>query len=428
MITRMKKCGAFGKAGRDLAILFLSMSVLAACDTSRFLNVTAPSRLPAAELESPSNAPLLVDGAVEDFGCAFASVVLVEAIVSDEFSDAQLGAAAWPYDRRDANTQPSGIYGTSGCDSNQNPGVYRPLSTARFSADNALKLLQGWTDAEVPKRDSLIAVAALYSAYSYTWLGMTMCNAAIDEGPEIGQQDLFALAEDKFNLAIQEGGTAGLTDLVNAAYVGRARVRLFQGDMSGAISDAQQVPAGFVYNADYSSANNRRYNRVFASNVQYRMYSVEDQDRALMTAGVVDPRTVAQDSHQAGADGSDVWVQTKYTSFSSPIPIAKYEEAQLILAEAEGGQAAVAIINGLRDEVGLPHFQSTDPQAIMNQVIDERRKVLFVEGQRQYDIERFNLPQVPAPGTAYPVKGGTYGNTTCFPLPNVERFNNPNIP
>lgn len=425
MITRMKKCGAFG---RSLAILLLSASVLAGCDTSRFLNVTAPSRLPAGQLESPQNAALLVDGAVADFNCAFASVVLVEAIVSDEFGDAQLGAAGWPYDRRDANTQPSGIYGTSSCTSNQNPGVYRPLSTARFSADNALKLLQGWTDAQVPKRDSLMAVAALYSAYSYTWLGMTMCNAAIDQGPEIGQQELFALAEEKFNLAIQEGGTAGLGDLVNAAYVGRARVRLFQGDMTGAIDDAEQVPAGFVYNADYSSANNRRYNRVFASNVQYRDYTVEDQDRGLMTAGVLDPRTIVEDSHQTGADGSDVWVQTKYTSFSSPIPIAKYEEAQLILAEAEGGQAAVDIINGLRDEVGLPHFSSTDQQAIMDQVIDERRKVLFVEGQRQYDIERFNLPQIPAPGTPYPVKGGTYGNTTCFPLPNVERFNNPNIP
>lgn len=427
MTTRMMTRGAFNRAGRSLVVLLLLVPLLAACDTSRFLNVNAPSRLPAKELESPQNAALLVDGAVADFQCAFASVVLVEAIVSDEFSDAQLGAAAWPYDRRDANTQPGGIYGTSSCTSNQNPGVYRPLSTARFSADNALKLLDGWTAAQVPKRDSLMAVAALYSAFSYTWLGMTMCNAAIDEGPEIDQQQLFALAEAKFDTAIAEGQTAGLSDLVNAAYVGQARVRLFQGDKAGAIADAQKVPKGFVFNADYSSANNRRYNRVFASNVQYRMYSVAADDRQLMTAGVLDPRTVAEDSHQAGADGSDVWVQTKYNDFGSSIPIAKYEEAQLILAEAEGGQDAVNIINGLRDEVGLPHFQSTDPQAIMSQVIDERRKVLFVEGQRQYDIQRFNLPQVPAPGTAYPDKGGTYGNTTCFPLPNVERFNNPNI-
>jgi hypothetical protein len=33
----------------------------------------------------------------------------------------------------------------------------------------------------------------------------------------------------------------------------------------------------------------------------------------------------------------------------------------------------------------------------------------------------------PAAGTAYP-GGATYGTQTCFPLPDVERINNPNIP
>ena len=51
-----------------------------------------------------------------------------------------------------------------------------------------------------------------------------------------------------------------------------------------------------------------------------------------------------------------------------------------------------------------------------------------MESQHLGDKLRYNLPFTPAAGTPYPPKaGGQYGSTTCFPLPNVERLNNPNI-
>jgi hypothetical protein len=62
----------------------------------------------------------------------------------------------------------------------------------------------------------------------------------------------------------------------------------------------------------------------------------------------------------------------------------------------------------------------------MQHIIQERRRELFLEGHRLYDFRRFNLPLTPAPGTLYP-KGGEYGTTTCLPLPDIERVNNPNI-
>ena len=131
---------------------------------------------------------------------------------------------------------------------------------------------------------------------------------------------------------------------------------------------------------------------------------------------------------------SIIYVPAKYSASSFavgeaiPLPIARYEEAQLILAEAQGGQTAVNIINAMRAKVNLkPYTGPTDAASIKNLVIDERRRVLFVEGFRNYDIQRFNLTQQPAVGTTYPRVGGTYGNTTCLPLPDVERYNNPNI-
>ena len=61
-----------------------------------------------------------------------------------------------------------------------------------------------------------------------------------------------------------------------------------------------------------------------------------------------------------------------------------------------------------------------------DQVIEERRRELWLEGQRFFDIRRLNLELEPAPGEPYR-HGGFYGDTRCLPLPDVERRNNPNI-
>jgi hypothetical protein len=450
-----------GRLGRDIrrlraswllvaAIVAGAVAILTACNTDRLLEVNAPDRVPASILDDPRQAALMVNSAIGDFECAIGSYIVVEAIISDEFADAQLGAAAWPYDRRDANTQPGGIYGTSPCTSNQNPGLYLPLSTARWSADHALTKLQEWTDQQVPNRNALIARAALYAGFSYTLLGMSMCEAAFDLGAPIDQQAMFAKAEERFTTALDAARAAGgLSTVVNAALVGRARVRLFRQNLQGAIDDATLVPPGFVLSASTGSDDNRRYNRIYAVTTQFGFYTVDPQSRRLRVGPTVyvpkynaqwvdtssdtlgfprDPRARVDSMPTRAADPTQrIYAPAKYTGDDTPIPIARYEEAQLILAEAQGGTAAVDIINRLRDAYGLPHYLGpTDAASITQLIADERRRVLFAEGFRNYDIQRFNLPLLPPPGTEYPGKGGTYGNTTCLPLPDVERFNNPN--
>lgn len=411
-----------------IAAGLLTVPLLAGCDLNDLLDVSAPSQLPAENLESPAAMPIMVNGAVGNFECALGAAMMVTGIVADEFADAQLGAAQWPYDRRDANTQPMGIYGTSGCTSAQGPGIYSPLSVARWSADNALQKLEGYTNAEVPKRDSLMAAAALYGGFSLAHLGMAMCSAALDLGPEITNIQLFAAAENRFTKALQYATTANVTAYKNAANVGLARVRLFQGNKSGAVSAAQLVPAGFVLNGTASDSETRRYNRVYHSNRYSRNYTVEEQSRDLRTEGVPDPRAKAVNSNTRGSDGTIVWYQEKYKSFSAPLPIARYEEARLILAEAQGGQTAVDIVNALRAPYSLPAYTgATDAASIKTLIVEERRRELFVEGFRFFDIYRFNLPLIPAPGTAFPIKGGYYGDTRCFPIPDVERLYNPTI-
>jgi hypothetical protein len=430
---------AHARAGGLWLLVALAMStVLTACDPDRLLEVKAPDRVPAELFDDPKQAALMVNSAIGDFECAFGSYTVVQGLISDELGDAQLGAAAWSYDRRDANTQPNGIYGTNPCTNNQNPGLYTPLSTARWAADNALKKLEEWTDQEVSGRTGLIARAALYAGFSYALMGMSMCEAAFDLSAPIDQQQMFARAEERFTTAITAANAAGMADVATAAYLGRARVRLFQDNKGGAIADANLVPAGFVLNASAGSDNTRRYNRVFAVTEHSGFYTIEPQSRQLMTgpgldtAGAdVDPRTEVKLTSTRTADpvaGPNVYAAAKYTSLATPLPVARYAEARLIVAEATGGTGAVNIVNALRDAHGLPHYTGpTDDASIRQLIVEERRRELFLEGFRNYDFQRFNLPMTPAPGTPFP-KGGSYGSATCLPLPDIERFNNPNVP
>ncbi|MBK6486094.1 MAG: RagB/SusD family nutrient uptake outer membrane protein [Gemmatimonadetes bacterium] len=416
---------------RATLALLVAVSVAAACNSSDLLDVETPANVPVGLLDDPTNAGLMVNSAVGDFECALGATIAVQGIISDELADAQLGAAAWPYDRRDANTQTNGSYGTVGCAGNQTPGIYNPLSTARWAADHAVTNLGAWTDAQVSGRQALLAKASLYAGFSYSLIGMSMCSAAFDLGPEVQQAAIFPLAEARFTAAIAAAQGAQSAALLNAAYAGRARVRLFQGNKAGAATDAALVPAGFVFAAANDATDNRIYNRIFTITAQFGFYTVEGSSRDLRTErGEVDPRSASTATNTRPADArSTIWVPNKYASgYAAPTRIVSYDEARLILAEAQGGQSAVTIINALRSAAGLlPYTGATDAASIQSLIIDERRRVLFLEGFRNYDMQRFNVPFSPAVGEPYPIKGGTYGNTRCLPLPDVERFNNPSI-
>jgi len=423
------------RVGRTHALaggLVLTLGFLAACNTSRLLDVTTPNQVPVEILDQPNNAALMVNSAVGDYQCAHGSAVVVEALIAGEMNDAQLGAAQWDYARRTANTLTNGIYGSSGCAATQSPGIYLPLSTARFDADHAIANLKSWTDAQVPNRTGLLSLANLYAGFSYSFLGMSMCQAAFDNGPAVNQKGMFALAEQRLTDAIAAAQTVGADSVRFAALVVRARMRLYQGNTAGAAADAQLVPKGFVMNASTSGTALRLYNRVYAVTKQFGYYSIPSWSQNMTTErGEVDPRSATQlaGTRSANNDVTKVFVPNKYIAGdAAPMPLARYEEAQLILAEVQGGAQAVAIINAMRADVGLlPYIGPTDATSIKNLVIDERKRVLFLEGTRNYDIERFQIPFFPAVGTSFPVGGGTYGNTTCLPLPDVEKNNNPTL-
>lgn len=398
--------------------------IVAGCEVfENALDVEAPSQVPAAELDRPEHAQLLVNGAIGDFECALGSYVVNSGLLGGELDDATFTADRWPLASRSL-TGGDRRYSVFGCEA---LGVYTPLSTARWSADNILEKLNAWTDAEVPNRQRLSATAAAYSGYAHLLLGEGFCTAAIDMSAELSSEQVFQRAEERFTQAITAAQAANDNDILNMARVGRARARLNLGKRAEAAADARLVPVGYVKLATASTSSGRRRNRVSEQN-RTGSVSVRPEYRNLTVGGIADPRVAVVDAGRNGADAQTrLWFQRKYADDAAPLPIATWEEAQLIIAEAEGGQSAVNIINALRARAGLPAtFASTNPAEIQAAVLEERRRELFLEGQRLYDVRRLNLPLVPALGAPYP-KGGTYGDARCMPLPDVERATNPNL-
>jgi hypothetical protein len=352
--------------------------------------------------------------------------------------DATATAALWAFDRRDTDPSADTRYATSACD---NYGIYTPIQVARGTADRALELLQGWTDAEVTNRQDLIAKAAAYAGYSRILLGEGFCEAAINLGPKMTSTEVLASAEATFTTAIAAAQAAGDQQILNMAYVGRARARLDQGNKTGAASDAALVTPGFVLYASAEESPSTRQNRVADRNLAaavsvtpaYRGLTVTDgAGNQVPDTRVVDTSAkTSTGTNKAGQDNRTPWfIQTKYPKVTTPIPVASYKEAQLIIAEVAQGQTAVGIINNLRAASGLPAFSSSDPTAIANEVTEARARELFLEGQHLYDVKRLNLTQYPAAGIPYSIvylKGGNYGTERCFPVPDVEALNNPNF-
>ncbi|MFL5496149.1 MAG: RagB/SusD family nutrient uptake outer membrane protein [Gemmatimonadales bacterium] len=420
--------------GLGAALAAVVCLTLAACSDITSLKQEAPSRINAGDLEKPENAPLLVESVVGDFECALGDYIVAAGAVGDELANANLANRIWDFDRRTilpTNT----VYSAESCDQGD-PTVYTTLSTARFDGDNALRLLDGWTDEQVPGRVGLIATAAAYAGYSLVLLGEGMCSAALDVGPELTPAQILTEAEARFTRAIEAATAAGDDQTLNLALLGRARARLDLGNQAGAGADAALIPAGFLVEATYSGVKTQRENLVFTALYRDLLYTVDIPFRDVTFGGAPDPRVSVADAGSGGADVTvEIFQPLKYPAINSPIPVARWEEAQLILAEvdvAAGDVAgAVSIINTLHANAGIPAFGGGTPEEVMTQIIDERRRELFLEGQRLGDIIRYGLPLFPAPGSPFPVGGtdtGVYGTQVCFPLPSVERNNNPNIP
>ncbi|MBI4540835.1 MAG: RagB/SusD family nutrient uptake outer membrane protein [Gemmatimonadetes bacterium] len=409
-----KKLGG-ARGRRFISAMSALLGLVVATGCGDILEVELPTRIPSDALADPSMAPIVVNGAITDFECAYSEFIQATGLWADEF----INSSGW----REVSTWNTRITdyesGRGVCPETAFRGgynIYLPLQIARGQAETAVKHISSFSEAAVSNKATLLATAAVYAGYATALLGEAYCEMALDGGSIISPREVLQRAEERLTLALAQ--TAASPAILNTARVGRARVRLDLGKPADAAADARAVPQGFVAYATYSAAIPRRYNTVFHNNNNQMVVSVDPRYRGLTVDGVADPRVPVQDLKRFGNDAQTrAWVQLKYTSVSASIPMANWQEAQLIIAEAEGGQAAVDAINRLRVAAKLPLFTSSDPAAIRAQVLEERRRELFLQGHRINDMLRHKIPLDKGQDT----HGNAFIDNTCLPLPRAEK-------
>jgi hypothetical protein len=417
------------KLSIPVAVLSLTTALGACSALDDLLSVEAPSTVDASDLEQPAAAGLLAASVANEFRCSLTYYATASALTGNEWRDASNNSVLNIWDQRVHDTSGYGSrYASADCGSNE-PAIYQPLSRTRWLADQTLELLAGWTDAEVPDRAQLQAEVAMYSGYSYVLFGESMCTVAFDEGPEQSITDAFNLAIQRFDDAIAAGATGYI---LNAVRVGKARAQLNLDQKAAAATTAAAVPQGFSFTLAYSNAESVTRNKQWEFNLDDENVTVAEPYRNVMYEGVPDPRISVMDRGTTNPQtGLAIWISDKYPDASTPVELASWEEAQLIVAEAEieaGNYATAAgIIDALHTAVGLPAYAGgLNATELTEQLVYERAAEMFLEGHHLQDLKRLAVPLYPPTGTDDGF-GGAYGDEICFELPATEFQNNGTI-
>jgi hypothetical protein len=412
------------------------------------LAVDLPGEMTETDLLQPSMMNLLVTSAIADFECSYSEWTASIGGLEDTFWE----STGW-FTRQWAEYQIDAGPGTLGCGTiDTSAQFYMQFQTSRLMAEQAYANLQEPDYQGVTNRERLMATAAVYAGYVYGLLGEHFCEMSVDLQPQMTPQQTLAMAEQWFDRGLTHLGTTGdfniatTTSVRQMAHLGRARVRLAQGNKAGAAADAAVIQPGFVAWVTRDATVRKRWNQVHQHHTVskystvagpvvfngqvvssgYRNLTISPDGRPTVSSGVPDPRVPVLNTGQPGQDGVTIqWVQRKYLSHASPIALAKWAEAQLILAEVEGGAGAVARINAIRDSHGLPRYTgSTAAADIRALIIEERRREFFYEGRYHADKLRYDLWFPRSQGFNH--KGVAYGPTTCLPMPESEYILNPN--
>jgi hypothetical protein len=426
------------RARQAAGILLLGVATSSGCDTGELLEVELPGRVLEEALDDPALAETLVRSVISDFDCAWNNWVVVTSLLSDQYMESTGNLALRNFGSRRVEASDANLTGTCRAPL----AAYSPMQIARYQGEDVHRRLENLPDATTPNKTLWKAIVRAYTGYSLVALGEAFCGMVLDRGPLLQPKDVLAVAETRFTEAITLATTANNQDILNMARVGRARVRLDLENFAGARADAGLVASGYVKNATRDATDTRRYNSMCevmnCAQPPRRDATIAPSYRAVTWEGVPDPRVKVQTLNLAASDAVSIhYFHDKVTSRASPVVVASYKEAQLIVAEAAArtGDLATArtIINQRHTLAAIPAFDpggTATQDQVIRQVIEERRRELFAEaGHRMNDHLRFRstpfkIPFLGEPGSDHPTgvnhKNVPYGPTTCIPLPSIE--------
>jgi hypothetical protein len=459
--------------------LALSLGALTGCD--ELLEVDLPAQLGDDAIEDPAGATTLVNSVIGQFEKGW------NWKVARSFG---LEAGC------EELLRSPGVYDFCAYDVTVDNDLFNPLSISRSFAYQLHDKLGEWTVGQVPLRARYLPISSIYAGATLEVMAEHLCEVTIDAGELMTPMQAYTEAEKWLTQAITEiqavpGGDFampfGASSAKALAYGLRARVRWAMRNSAGALSDAAQVPQGFVawvtrepgtarmnLIANHTQVtgfvelygmvdwwvgpNNPVTGRAWPKPIPFTGYhylGILPNGRAVTDAGysirvadndggrrfpdphpgreataVADPRV----THTWGilqGSGQQRLFQAKWKSENDDLPWVSWKEMQLIAAEVEGGQRAIDRVNVVRAAGGLPRVTYADPsnaQQIKYMIIEERRREFFVEG-RYFPtmLQNTDILWFPrAAGSALEV-GDAYGGAVKWLMPESEYLLNPNL-
>ena len=394
-----------------------------ACDS--FLEVDNPNVIDASTIDPVQDAATLANSAQQNFAAAYGWMIMYSSWYSGESLVAETFPTRNEFGRRQVlNTNVS-----------LNGDLWANITLGVAGARAVLQLAL-----PTPTTNINVARAATWAGFSVLHMATDFCEGTIaqgtDPGPRLTTIGLLDSAIAYFTTAITVGtanGTADGVALARASLVGRARAQLQAGRKAQAATDAQAVPASFVFSLpfiDDLAQRNRLGNRLWQFTLDRGSISIAPAYR------VTDPRVPfkAPGQHtltpQDPASGA-FFIQNKYPAFNTPIRVASKLEADYILAETQGVTEQLALINARRTANGQTAYSgATDANSVLTELMSQKTLDFFLEGRKLGDFRRNpnNVLNMPEPGAPY-FKAGfpPISNGTCYPVPLPETDNNPNF-
>lgn len=319
---------------------------------------------------------------------------------------------------------------------------------ARWVAEDGIERFREHMSSEEFNSSPYVAQSYLWAGYANRLLGENMEQAVINGGSAEPYTVFFERAEEHFTNAITIANAAGESTIASAALAGRASTRISLEKWDEAVADAEGVPDDFEYSISYNALEQTQYNRIFYStaNDPYRAHTVWQTVYEQYYLDYNDPRTPWGEDPEypvgdaaVGTLGSVPWhFQLKYDSKDSNIRLSSSNEMILIRAEAllmDGNwPEAMALINGIRADVGVDAWPATSLNEAWTRLKRERGIELWLEARRLGDLRRWEENNIPGdldplekandPSQALPLDAN---RDLAFPIPNSELNSNRNL-
>jgi hypothetical protein len=419
------------------AKLFLALGLVFAVGCEGVFDIENPGEILDDDLNDSELIPVISTGLSSDFSDIVDGLALDVGRSSDEMA----GSGSY------SNT---GRFRRGILDADDVEGEWEQAHEARWMAEIHIERIQQLIP-ETFDGNWHVARAYVFMGLAHRILGENYCEVSYDAGPAVARTEAFTRAIDAFNQALAHADTS--PDIQAAAYGGIAQAYVGLGDWAQASQYAAMVDTDFEFVAFYDDNDD--------DNVVWSETHGRPEMSAFMTlAGSFDPPEVrapytkcgefdadgnvvdtgAGCENAQGADGRNPhWRQEKYDSVNDDIPVVKGTEMRLIEAEAALRSNDLATftdrINDVRDHYNLSlisqpsaagalEYPNTydDGWSILDQ---ERHLTLWLEGRRQWDLDRWDHPFLAGQGIIY--QAASTERDRCRPIPTSECLVNENI-